>query len=255
MPRSTTSEPRAASAGSGGTYGAGVSLYNAQATNPGLILASGAHGYGVSIYSGGTLANYATIEASGGQGRGVQVQNGGTILNGTAGNPTALIAGGTAGIYLGNDYTPSPAYSAVVTNFGTVSGGIGVLVSSYDTVGNTIVNYGTIIGTGGVAIDLGTTGNELLVVKSGSVLQGVVGDVQVGDRFDLPFMAFSNTGTTTVVSNGTVSQTLDIVENGSTVTVALDPSQSFAGDIFQLGTDAGGGTLVTDRRPAIAAAR
>ncbi len=110
-----------------------------------------------------------------------------------------------------------------------------------------IANYGTIIGTGGTAISLGTVGNELVVIGSTSAsLQGVITGLKPGDRFDLPFMSFSNTGTTTVVSNGTVSQTLDVVENGTTFSIALDPNQNFSGDVFQLGTDSGSGTLITE---------
>jgi len=39
---------------------------------------------------------------------------------------------------------------------------------------------------------------------------------------------------------------LQVSENGGTFNLTLDPNQSFAGDVFQLGTDTGSGTLITE---------
>jgi hypothetical protein len=62
-----------------------------------------------------------------------------------------------------------------------------------------------------------------------------------GDRIDLTGLSFTTTGTVTPGAGNV----LPIVENGQTVTLQLDPTASFSGDIFRLTQDATTGTEVT----------
>jgi hypothetical protein len=126
----------------------------------------------------------------------------------------------------------------------TITGSIGVQIFGVGTV----VNFGTITGTGGTAIGLGT-GNDRIVIENGSVLNGAVAGFHPGDTFDLPFMSFSSSGTATL----NATNVLRIVENGGTFNIKLDPSQNFAGDFFHLAGDGGGGTLITENHTSPAA--
>src|SRR5207249_4080217 len=98
---------------------------------------------------------------------------------------------------------------------------------------------------------------RIIIETPTSSLQGVIANVHpgdyvfrapvtsfllTGDSFDLPFMRFSSSGTVTLDAGNQ----LHVVENGSTFTIALDPKQNFAHDIFQLSTDSGTGSLITD---------
>jgi hypothetical protein len=129
--------------------------------------AAGAANYGVSLYDGGTLANgavndrtalvrgyggfktdgagssvnFGTIAATGGAGSYGAELNGGAILtNGSANDGAALIEGYVGVRLLGSD---------------------------------TLTNFGTIIGVGGVALQFDNPGQEL-VVEAGSVIEGGV---------------------------------------------------------------------------------
>jgi hypothetical protein len=229
-----------------GTSGEGVrATSGGTVTNHGLITSEHA---GIGFFNtAGTVINFGTVAVASGpkDKAGVYLGVGGQITN----HAGAAITASNYGVALGGPAVvglPNYNATAVVSNSGVLSGGIGVYIGSDQLGTNTIVNTGTIIGTSGTAVDLGTAGSALFVIESGSSLQGVITNMQPGDAFDLPFMTFSNTGTATVVSNGTVSQQLQIVENSSTFTIALDPKQNFSGDVFQLGTDSASGTLITE---------
>jgi fibronectin-binding autotransporter adhesin len=68
---------------------------------------------------------------------------------------TGVISGNAAGITL---------YGAggSVTNLGKISGGVGIAVTGTAASGHTIINAGTIIGTGGTAVSFGTGTNRLI---------------------------------------------------------------------------------------------
>ncbi len=195
-------------------------------------------------HTAGTIDNFGTIVStaplSGTRGTGAYLGAGGLITNEAGGLITAL----RSAVAIGN--TAATSTPAIVSNLGILTGSVGVTIGAADSASNTIVNFGTITGTSGTAINLGTVGSQLVVIGSNSSLQGVITNLLPGDSFDLPFMTFSSSGTVTVVSNGTVSQQLQVVENAGTFTIALDPNQNFSSDIFQLGTDSGTGTLITE---------
>jgi len=246
------------------TYSTGVALgFGGSVSNTsGGLIQGGNGGDGVVLHRGingnpqptSTLINAGTILATGGLGvllsaDGSGVNNSGLIkgrigvyIYGTAGTVTntgTILGTAGHGVRFGNG-------SGTLTNFGTVTGDVGIYVEFFNAHDNTIVNYSTITGTSGTAISLGTAGHDRIVIEAGSSLQGVIASLQPGDSFDLSFMSFSDSGIATIVSNGTVSQQLQIVENGSTFTIALDPNQDFSGDVFHLGTDSGSGTLITE---------
>ena len=246
----------------GGTAGAVGLVFNY-----GTIENTTTNGSAVSLASGGTAINHGLIES----GRtGISFNNtAGTIDNFGAIISTATLSGTRgAGAYLGagglvtNEtgasisavraavslaFFGTTSAAATVVNSGTLTGDTGISIGPGDTGSNTIVNFGTIIGTSGTAIRLGA-GNDLVIIEAGSSLQGVIsGNFHPGDRFDLPFLTFSNTGTVTLDPS---THALQIVENAGTYTINLDPGQSFAGDAFQLAPDTGAGTLVTETAPA-----
>ncbi|HEV2335933.1 MAG TPA: hypothetical protein VGS13_10580 [Stellaceae bacterium] len=202
--------------------------------DPATLVNSGSVGVSVTLAGGGTLANKTAgrITAAGnallGIGGAATVVNQGRIT-GVAGAGVRMSAGGTVTNGGGGATGAAISGSTGVEIVGTAVGGI--------------VNFGTITGTGGIAISLGT-GNDRVVIEKGSVLHGSVANFHPGDSFDLPFMSFSSSGTV-ALDAGNV---LRVVENGGTFAINLDPSQSFTGDLFGLSKDGSTGTLVTESR-------
>jgi hypothetical protein len=118
----------------------------------------------------GTVSNSGTIQASASSGIGVELGDGGTVSNLTA---TSLIQAGDYGVWV-------PDGEANVTIHGTVKGGIGV---AFGGSGSTLTTAGTIIGTDGVAVSLGS-GNRL-VVEAGASFVGKVLDPGASDTLEL----------------------------------------------------------------------
>jgi hypothetical protein len=205
------------------------------------IIVSGAAGY---------VSNAGTIRATG-NAFGVEMISGGALTNGSLNNPGALIQG-----YAGVDL-----YGAThAVNFGTISGtgdfGIGVRLGDGASITNgaaghtlgliedylgvygdndqaaTVTNFGTIIGTGGTAVELAST-SAVLNVGAGSAFVGAV--TGGGGTLDL----LSGTGTITglFAAGGDVtvsgSMTKTTFQNFGTVVVS-------AGATF---TDTGAVTL------------
>lgn len=110
--------------------GAGSSLTNSKSI-------SGASVYGVELFNGGTVVNQVGGTISGQQSGIAIINNAGTVTN--AGIITAQ-SSGSNGIFLGEGGT--------VTNQagGTISGDTGIFI---DTFAGTVVNAGTISGSGG----------------------------------------------------------------------------------------------------------
>jgi Autotransporter beta-domain len=65
------------------------------------------------------------------------------------------------------------ASTAAVTNTGVVSGGVGIQLSGGGT-GSTLVNSGTVIGTGGTAIDFSNSNHDTLTFLPGSRIIGLI---------------------------------------------------------------------------------
>ena len=144
---------------------------------------------GVTIDSGGNLANGGAISAVGdavtGIGGTLANQSGGVIaglnavhfhtLPGAVTNGGA-IGGGTTGIVL-------EAGGAVLNLAGgVISGGVGVQVGPAAGVVN---NFGTITGTGGIAVQFGAADGDRLVVHRGAAFTGIVAGGDGADTLDL----------------------------------------------------------------------
>ena len=141
----------------------------------------------------GTVKNFGTIQATGGASAiGVFVALGGVVTNGSLDNGAALIEGYT-GLNL--------AGTAAATNFGTIwgrglFGGYGAVVGGGDSLtngavghanaliegfegveatgtGNTVTNFGTILGAGGSAVAFNSA-TDVLVVEAGCAFVGAV---------------------------------------------------------------------------------
>ncbi len=218
-----------------GTNGSAINLVSGGTVlNRGLVLSDARTGVSLTNTTGtidnfGTILSYAPV--SGTRGVGVYLGNGGVITNEAGGVIRALrgavsLAGTTSA-------------AATVSNAGIVTGSVGVTIGAADTGANTVVNTGTIVGTSGIAIGLGS-GNDLVVIGTNSSLVGAIGNVHPGVSFDLPFLSFSGAGTVTLASGNN----LKVVENSSTFTISLDPSQNLAADFFQLANDGSNGTEV-----------
>ena len=90
----------------------------------------------------GTLVNEGTLVTTGAAGTGIVLSGGGRVTNGGSGSAAALIEGAVG-------------------------------VQATDTAGVTVVNYGTIDGTGGTAVSF-SAASSLLMLEGGSALVGKV---------------------------------------------------------------------------------
>ncbi len=160
----------------------GGSVTNGSAPNTVAAIAGGRDG--VRISHGGSVGNYGTITGS--TADGVYLMLGGTVTNGSAQDRSALIQGGLLGVLLRNQNGTVINHARIlsagravyaqagglVMNDGTIAGAMGVNfgVGAYD---GTLVNAGTIQGTGGSAVQFGS-GNDVLVVDPGAAFVGTV---------------------------------------------------------------------------------
>ena len=136
-----------------------------QLTNIGLIDSRAVNHGGVVLNNiAGTVVNRGTIENTGSY-NGVRFEAGGYLDN------IGLVSGVNDGVLIGG--TTATGAAAVVANFATITGAIGVYVNAGDTGNNTVTNAGVIIGTSGTAVQFGA-GSNLLTVDPGAVFSGIV---------------------------------------------------------------------------------
>jgi hypothetical protein len=221
----------------------GVYLYAGGAVgNTGLIQGGNV---GVYLGNGGYVSNSGTIfspitgiKANGGVGStatvvnagiitgstgfGVYLDNGGTVVNLGSGQITGQIAG----VY-------GAAQPVVVNNAGIITGQIGVLFADNQgsTSNNTLINSGTIIGTGGTAVRFGA-GNDLLVLELGASFGGGVVDGGLGSNI----VELDYDSTLAAIPFGTALINFGTVGAGAGVT--LTNTGSFALAVGLLGSDA-----------------
>jgi hypothetical protein len=129
--------------------------------------------YGVSSVTG-KLTNFGTVSAQ--PGIGIKFVGRAVLVNGSPDDASALIVGGT-GIYLAN-LSASAGRDSLV-NYGTIEGAgglgqAGVSVEAGTTA--TVTNFGLISGAGGVAVDFNSSA-DVLIVEAGCAFEGsVTGD-------------------------------------------------------------------------------
>jgi hypothetical protein len=194
-----------------------------------------------------TVSNFATIKAT--TFTCIFLGQGGSVTNGSAADTIAAIAGGTgAGIFVGGG-------TADVSNFGTITGGIGFgngTVSAKGTVvnGSTADTSALIIGNNGtfgtgVSVGSGTTG-----INNFGTIKGVGAGIGFGNNT----VASSGTvvngsaaDTVALITGGTGTVGTGIFINSSTVSVSNFGTVNGAGTGINFGTNgtvASAGTVV-----------
>ncbi len=251
--------------GAAASSGSVVSVLNFDGgiTNSGAISANGngIQSENVENFTGSIVnATGATISA-GGFGIGIDVVlsagdtfSGGVTNNGaiTAGHDGIVVDSGLSDAFLGGitntgtvtaangtgiDVANVATFDGGITNTGTISGTVGINALGESDV--SIFDSGTIIGTGGTAIELGA--GDTLTLAPGYTLDGTINDFFSGDTIDLTGVTGGSAGTATLLAGNE----LQIVEGSNTYDLYFDPNQNFLGDSFVLGSDRSGGTTVT----------
>jgi hypothetical protein len=170
-------------------YGVGISGGLGSVNNKGSIV-------GVGLFSGGNITNQSGGIISGNY-TGIKLSVGGTVANsgtilGVGGLAGELAPGklGGAGVFLasGTGEITNAAHALIlgtkyglelsgtqpgdlVINYGLIAGRVGI--RDIGPTNNTIVDYGTITGTAGIAVQFGA-GSDLLIMEPGSTLNGKV---------------------------------------------------------------------------------
>ncbi len=168
-----------------GIYVYGVSVFMGPIANSGLIISRGENGIevvAVSTFSGG-ISNGGTISASGEFGNGIYVDNVSNFSGGISNS--GIITARNVGIEIGTEAGSVSTFSGGVTNTGTISAATGIFVAGSGPV--SIFDSGTIIGTGGTAVDLthNAPGNTFTLGPGYSITGNVLGHSGGGDTFQL----------------------------------------------------------------------
>jgi hypothetical protein len=124
---------------------------------------------GVALGGPGSVTNLAKINGIGAKYSGVYLVGGDTLTNGQKGSSGDAITGTYFGISIGR----AGSAGAKIMNFGKIGGEIGIGVLSQNTADNTVVNAGTITGSGGTAVQFGA-GNDVLIMDPGAAFFGAV---------------------------------------------------------------------------------
>jgi hypothetical protein len=192
--------------------------------NGGLI--SGPDALGIGGVAG-TVDNTGTIT---GYSEGVGLGAGGTISNASTGL-ISVTGASYAALYVGNKYYSTTA-QGVVTNAGTLIGDIGVSFYATETLSQTLIDTGTIIGTGGTAIAF-SAGNDLLRFDPSTSIH-IEGVVDGGGGTNT--VAFASGATT-----GTLTGTGVTFVNFANITIDSGATWVFAGS-----NTVGANTTLTD---------
>ncbi len=193
--------------------GGGGSVTNGSASDTTALIEGG--NIGVSAGGNARIANFGTILATGDGVDGAR----GSITNGSTSDTTALISGGTGinlsgSVTLTNFATIQGSIDTGAGNYGVAMSGGGAQISNGSAVDTTaliagrfgvkgdgtLTNFGTIQGTGGVAVQL-VNSDSLLRVESGCVFEGAV--VGGGGGLNLA----SGKGRIDAISNGNITVT------------------------------------------------
>jgi hypothetical protein len=149
-----------------------VNMNSGVVTNTGVILGNQ---FGVKLVQSGSVANTGTIAAGGtvsGQ-IGVFMGGGGTLDNGTAKNKTGIIS-----VVNGVGVEIAGTASTKISDFGSISGSVGIM----DGAPGTVLIAGSVTGTAGDAIQLTSSADVLALAPSakiGGKVVGTVGDTLV----------------------------------------------------------------------------
>ena len=155
------------------------------------------------------------------------------MLSGGAASGTAIGFGGMQTVSSGG------------TDFGTTVGSGGSeLVMSGGTAANAVIAGGTLeIADGGKlagAVDF--AGSGTLKIDGAAMPAATVSGFGVGQTIDLTGVAYDGAGSATLAAGNV----LQVSEGGQTYSLALDPTQNYAGHGFALANDGHGGTKIVD---------
>jgi Autotransporter beta-domain len=223
-------------AGGTGIVVAGISSFSGNVSNSGSITAAsgGIVVTGVSAFSG-NISNSGSITVS----RTGIVVTGVSTFSGNISNSGSITAGNT-GIFICSCVTFA---GGSIVNTGTITASTGILVANSSPIG--IFNSGTIVGTGGTAIDLTAAigGNRLTLGPGYSITGNVLGNPS-GDTLQL---GGSGIGSFDLSSVGATQQyqnfiTFNVVSGTWTVSNVFGQSQPWN---VNGGTLAGTGTLAS----------
>jgi RTX calcium-binding nonapeptide repeat (4 copies) len=191
----------------------------------------------------GTIANSGTLQGL--ADRAVSLTAGGTVTNQAGGLITA--PDNNTAVYVGGVNYAATA-SGVVTNAGTIAAGTGIAFYAGDTLSQTVIDSGTIIGSNGTAIAFSAGNDTLRLQPSTSVfIQGIVDGG--GGTNTLAFASGATTGTLTGLgadfvgfSNGTVDAGAAWVLAGSN-TLGSGTTLRDSGTLTVAGTLVNAGTM------------
>ncbi|WP_370322840.1 beta strand repeat-containing protein [Oricola sp.] len=150
-----------------GKEGVNANEYGATVINNGTI---NSVDDAINAAGGATIVNTGTLYVTGVQ-DGIDLDDGNVLNTGTI-----ISVGGEDGI----DFDENGTGPSFVTNSGHISGHIGINADEADMADQTILNTGTLIGTGGTAVAL-RGGNDTLQVGSGSLIDGLI-DLGAGNN-------------------------------------------------------------------------
>jgi len=211
---------------------AGGTVINGDAADTGALIEGQQVAVGVTG-AAGTVINYGTIIGGSFQRSAINLDDGGSVTNGGATDTTALIQGGyTYGVCaLGG--------AAIVTNFGDLSGVIGVFMKAGGTVTNGSASDHTALISGAVGID--AVGPDAVTVTNFGAIVGRNGAAVRFESSSDVFIAEAGSSITDVVGGG--GGTLELGSGSGTIT-GLGVLAKVSGG--QAGTFAGFGAYVTE---------
>jgi fibronectin-binding autotransporter adhesin len=222
-------------------YGPGSSAWTV--VNQGGVSVAGTTGIGIDLMLGGYVGNSGVISAPTGvaiTGAVGTVTNSGTIqATGTSSYGVSLSSGGN--VTNANTANPFVQLEAIQGSRGVYIGGAG---------GNTLVNAGTITGTGGTAVSLAGSGNRV-IIGPGAVFTGSVNGGTGNDTLELAPRSFFGNGTLSGLGTkyvGFSNVTVDagarwVLAGANTVAAGVTLSNAFS--LTNSGTLTVGG-IVTD---------
>jgi autotransporter passenger strand-loop-strand repeat protein len=193
------------------------------------------------VYSSGT-ASHTTVSA-GGQ---FYISSGGLAVDTTV-EGTAFGSGGTFLDATTIVYSSGTAISTTVS-----SGGL-LVVSSGGTVSNTVLSSGGTLDvqSGGIvsgSVTFSGIDGMLRIDGTGlasdpsTLIAATISGFASGDTIDLTDITYSAAGRVNLIGGNE----LQIIEDGHTYDLQLDPLQNFTGDFFDLTDNGNGGTFVTE---------
>ena len=252
--------------GTGNTLSATLIKDDSTTDNAGIVTISQAQ-----TFTGSTYIEAGGIELGAAD---ALIDSAGVVLGRVGGGATASLkmdaneqlaalssdASNTASVVLnGHVLTLAPG-SAVSSNFGgvisdgsaaggalVVAGAGTVTLTGADTyTGGTTINSGTLelgnaSAAGAGAIAFATGANATLQIDAGVTVGNTITGFAAGETIDLAGVAYDAAGGATLVAGNV----LDVTENGNSYGLNLDPSASFAGDVFHVASDGNGGVAIT----------